>query len=73
MKTLSLVLKILAAAAVIAGIIFVIMVYGDKIVAWFKKLLGCFTRNDCVCDDCDCVIDPDDEESVVASDNDFEG
>jgi len=38
MKTWSIILKILAALAVLAGIIFVIAAYGDKIVAWSKKL-----------------------------------
>ena len=30
----------LAALAAIAGVVFVIATYGDKIVAWAKKLLG---------------------------------
>lgn len=37
MKT---VLKILAALAAIAGVIYVVATYGDKIVAWCKKVLG---------------------------------
>lgn len=41
MKVLSTVLKILAAIATIAGLVYVIATYGDKIVAWAKKLLGC--------------------------------
>ena len=38
MKALSVILKVFAALAVIAGIIFVVAAYGDKIVAWSKKV-----------------------------------
>lgn len=56
MKT---VLKILTALAAIAGILYVIATYGDKIVAWAKKILAscpcCSGNCDCDCDcDCDC-------------------
>lgn len=51
MKTLSIVLKIVAALAAIAGIVYVVATYGDKIVAWAKKLLG---RCECDCEECDC-------------------
>ena len=37
MKT---VLKVLTALAAIAGTIYVIATYGDRIVSWFKRLLG---------------------------------
>ena len=47
MKTVGTILKILAALAAIAGIIYVIATYGDKIVAWAKKLLS---RCPCCCD-----------------------
>lgn len=40
MKTWETVLKIVAALAAAAGIIFLIINYGDKIVAWFKKLFS---------------------------------
>ena len=40
MKTWEVVLKIIAALLVVAGIIFVIITYGDKIVAWFKRMFG---------------------------------
>ncbi len=56
MKTASVVLKILAALAAIAGIVYVIATYGDKIVAWAKGLLGKCKCN-CECDDCDCECD----------------
>ena len=45
MKT---VLKILAALAAIAGVIYVVATYGDKIVAWCKKVLG-----GCKCGKCE--------------------
>ena len=40
MKTWEVILKIVTALLAIAGIIFVIVTYGDKIVAWFKRLFG---------------------------------
>jgi hypothetical protein len=69
MKTWETILKIIAALAAAAGIIFLIVNYGDKIVAWAKSLLGKFSccecdgcecnedgvcTCDCECDDCDC-------------------
>ena len=39
MKTFANIMKILTALAAIAGVIYVIATYGDKIVAWAKKLL----------------------------------
>ena len=39
MKTFMLILKILAILLAVAGVIFVVATYGDKIVAWFKKIL----------------------------------
>ena len=38
MKALNTIVKILAALAAVAGAIYVIATYGDKIVAWAKKL-----------------------------------
>lgn len=61
MKIVSTVLKIVAALAALAGIVYVIATYGDKIVAWAKKLLGkcpCCCEDDC--DDCQCESDCDD-------------
>ena len=69
MKVLSIVLKIVAALAAVAGVVYVIATYGDKIVAWAKNLLGKFCCDECAdcecnvngectceceCDDCDC-------------------
>ena len=53
MKT---VLKILTALAAVIGTAYVIATYGDKIVAWAKKLL-----QSCPC----CKIEPDFEEPTV--------
>ena len=70
MKAMSIVLKILTALAAVAGVVYVIATYGDKIVAWAKRLLGkceCFDECEgcecncdgectceCECDDCEC-------------------
>lgn len=48
-------LKILTALAAVIGAAYVIATYGDKIVAWAKKLL-----NGCPC----CSIEPEFEEAV---------
>jgi len=56
MKIFSTVLKILTALAAVAGAIYVIATYGDKIVAWAKNLLNCSCCNcECDCDgECEC-------------------
>lgn len=41
MKAFTIIMKILAAAAAIVGAVYVAATYGDKIVAWAKKLLPC--------------------------------
>ena len=60
MKT---VLKVLTALAAIAGAVYVIATYGDKIVAWAKKVLAacpccsntCECEGECECgDECKC-------------------
>ena len=68
MNAFSVLLKILAAAAVIAGAVFAVVVYGDKIMGFVKKLLG---RVGCVGSDFvdDCDLEDDD---LVAVDEDFE-
>ena len=40
-------LKILSALAAIAGIVYVVATYGDKIVAWAKKILAALPKCDC--------------------------
>ena len=41
MKTFNTVMKVLAALAAVAGVIYVIAAFGDKIVAWAKRVIGC--------------------------------
>ena len=53
MKLFFTIMKILAALAVIAGIVYVAFKYGDKIIAWIKKTL----KLDCFCDEFDCDED----------------
>ena len=60
MKVISALLKVVAALAAIAGVVYVIATYGDKIVAWAKSLLnrtqcGCTCEGDC--DACECEGD----------------
>lgn len=47
MKILSAIAKVVAALAFIAGAVYLIATYGDKLVAWAKKLLPC---KNCACD-----------------------
>ena len=73
--------KILAALVTIAGVVFVLATYGDKLVAWAKKLLsncGCYCDCDCCCDDDDCCCGDDcccdcEQDAVQADEADFEG
>lgn len=72
MNAFSVIAKILAAAAVIAAAVFVVVVYGDKIMSLINKLLGRFGCGNC--DDSDFVDDCDlEDEEIVASEQDFEG
>lgn len=41
MKTFNTVMKVLAVLAAVAGVIYVIAAFGDKIVAWAKRVIGC--------------------------------
>ena len=41
MKTLHAIVKVLAVLAAVACAIYVIAAYGDKIVAWAKRVIGC--------------------------------
>ena len=41
MKTLNAIAKILAVLAAVAGAVYLIAAYGDKIVAWAKRIIGC--------------------------------
>lgn len=72
MKTFSLIAKIVAALAAVAGIVYVVATYGDKIVAWAKNLLGkfsCCCGDDCECD-CECKCDAECEDCPCESDCD---
>ena len=89
MKIFGIVVKIVAALAAIAGIAFVVVKYGDQIVAWFKKTFGglfCCCDGEC-CDGeccCECCEEEAAEEEApveevaedtagVAAEADFEG
>lgn len=50
MKVWNTIVKILVALAAIAGAVYVAATYGDKIVAWCKKMLGALPSSKC----CDC-------------------
>ena len=67
MKTLGNVLKVLAALAAVAGLVFVIIKYGDKIVAWTKETFGKFCP--CCCKEEQEVVN---EEVAPVADEDFE-
>ena len=55
MKTFGMIAKILAAIATVAGVVYLIATYGDKIVAKAKALLGRDEYDcDCGCETCDC-------------------
>lgn len=62
MNVVKTVLKIVSALVFIAGAVYVVATYGDKIVAWAKKLLnccGCQCECPCEgdCEDCNCEDD----------------
>ena len=61
MKVASKILKVLVALAAIAGVIYVIAAYGERIVAWAKSLLIRLRGDDdYFCDEDDCCCDGDD-------------
>jgi hypothetical protein len=66
MKTASTLLKILAVLAAVAGVVFIVATYGDKIVAWAKNLLrkkhGTDFEDDFDALDCDDDLEDDDFE-----------
>ena len=47
MKAFNVIVKLLAALAAIAGIIYVIATYGEQIVAWAKKILASLPKCPC--------------------------
>lgn len=67
MKTFGNILKVLAALAAIAGLIVVVIKYGDKIVAWTKETFGKYLP--CCCkENAEAAV----EESAPVADEDFE-
>ena len=56
MKIFGTIAKILAAVAAVAGAVYLIATYGDAIVAWAKKFLGCTCCCDeeCCCEEGEC-------------------
>ena len=81
MKILSVVAKIVAAVAFVAGVVYLVATYGDKMVAWAKKLLPCKECEGEVVEETEEVEAPVEEaaeeapaeETPVAEDADFEG
>lgn len=63
MKTAKVIMKVLAALAAIAGTVYVVATYGEKIVAWAKNLLG-----RCKCETCDCPCEDDCDSCQCESD-----
>lgn len=55
MKVVNTIAKILVALAAVAGAVYVIATYGEKIVAWAKSLLKCCGECECTCGgECTC-------------------
>ena len=87
MKAFKLIAKIVVALAAIAGIVYVVATYGDRIVAWARGLLnrygcccGCDCDCECDCEDCEdcecgccCECEETEEAPVTAEQADFEG
>ncbi len=75
MKTFANIMKVLTALAAIAGVVYVIATYGDKIVAWAKKLIAqcpckCNVEDcaDCECEcECQCEAEAPAEEEAPAA------
>ena len=69
MKIFWTIMKIVAALAAVAGVVYVIATYGDKIVAWAKKLINKGKADECECD-CECECEADCEECPCEADCD---
>ena len=72
MKTFSLIMKILSALLAVAGVIYIVATYGDKIVAWFKKLLRKAKPVYSNKRDFDCEYSEDFAEEEASEDEEFE-
>ncbi|MDO5401139.1 MAG: hypothetical protein Q4F17_09185 [Eubacteriales bacterium] len=62
MKTLNTIVKIITALAAVAGVVYVVATYGDRIVAWAKRLMESLPK----CPACDCTCAADDGEFAEA-------
>ena len=82
MKVFGKIMKILAALAMVAGAIYLLATYGDKICAWARKMLN--KVNCCCCGGEEIITEasaeevpaeetPEQEEAVQADEQDFEG
>lgn len=75
MKTFGNVMKVLAAVAAVAGVIYVFATYGDRIAAWARRLLD--KVNNCCCRKEAVIFStadaPAQEDAVQAEDTDFAG
>lgn len=70
MNAFSVVAKILAALVVLAGLVLVFVMYGDKIKGFCKKLLGRRKFNCCMDEDDDFADDDDfDTEDIVSAED----
>ena len=79
MKVFGTIMKVLVALAAVAGAVYAVATYGDKIVAWAKNLLGkcccgecCCCEDDCCCEEEACCCEEAAEEAVQAEEADFE-
>lgn len=57
MKLAKTITKILVALAAVAGAVYVVATYGDKIVAWAKKVLASLHCCDCCNGTCECCCE----------------
>lgn len=89
MKIFNTVVKVVVTLAAVAGVVYVVATYGEKIVAWCKKMLGscnCCCNGECCCTEEDVAEEvpeaeeapvveeaPADDAEPVADEADFEG
>lgn len=80
MKTFKIILKILVALAAIAGVVYVIATYGEKIAQWCKDMLnrlsskfGCKEEDFCDAPSEENAVEEAASDAVVAEEADFEG
>ena len=78
MKVFGMVTKLLLALAAIAGLVYVFATYGDKIVAWSKKMLGLCKgccEGEVIIEEAETVVCEEEApaDEPVAAETDFEG